>query len=121
MNPAQRAINAYVQTGVETAVPEADPHRLIQMLFEGVLAAVAEARAKLKSGDIPGRGQAISKAIAIIEHGLQPSLDLVKGGELALRMDALYAYVLARLLNANLHGNEEGLLEALRLISELHS
>jgi flagellar protein FliS len=121
MNIAQRAISAYVQTGVETAVPEADPHRLIQMLLEGVLAAVAEARAKLKSGDIPGRGQAISKAIAIIAHGLQPSLDLDKGGELAQRMDALYGYVLTRLLDANLHGTEEGLLEALRLISELHS
>ncbi len=121
MNTAQRAISAYVQTGVETAIPEADPHRLIQMLFEGVLAAIADARVRLNAGDIPGRGQAISKAIAIVEHGLQPSLDMEKGGELAERMNALYAYTITRLLNANLHAKEEGLLEALRLMSELHS
>ena len=121
MNTAQRAISAYVQTGIETAIPEADPHRLIQMLFEGVLAAIADARVKLNAGDIPGRGQAISKAISIIEHGLQPSLDTKKGGELAERMNALYAYIITRLLQANLRGNEEGLLEAIRLMSELHS
>src|SRR5690242_5817467 len=121
MNTAQRAITAYVQTGVETAIPEADPHRLIQMLFEGVLAAIADARLKLNAGDIPGRGQAISKAISIIEHGLQPSLDTKKGGELAERMNALYAYVITRLLHANLRGKEEGLLEATQLMSELHS
>jgi flagellar protein FliS len=121
MNTAQRAISAYVQTGIETAVPEAAPHRLIQMLFEGVLAAVADARVKLNAGDIPGRGQAISKAISIIERGLQPSLDINKGGELAERMNALYAYIITRLLHANLRGKEEGLLEAGRLMSELHS
>jgi flagellar protein FliS len=117
----QRAISAYVETGVETAVPEADPHRLIQMLFEGLLAAVADARIKLNAGDIPGRGQAISKAIAIIEQGLQPSLDLEKGGELAERMSALYSYIIIRLLQANLRAEEEGLDEATRLISELHT
>jgi flagellar secretion chaperone FliS len=117
----QRAINAYVQTGVETAVPEADPHRLIQMLFEGALAAIADARIKLAADDIPGRGQAISKAIAIIEQGLQPSLDTEKGGELADRMNALYSYIISRLLHANLRAQDEGLNEATRLISELHA
>jgi len=121
MNTKQRAISAYVQTGIETGVPEADPHQLIQMLFEGVLAAVADARMKLSIGDIPGRGQAISKAISIIEDGLQSSLDVKKGGEIADRMNALYAYVISRLLDANLHAREEGLQEASRLIGELHS
>ena len=118
---AQRAISAYVQTGIETGVPEADSHRLIQMLFEGLLAAIADARVKLAAGDIPGRGQAISKAIAIIEHGLQPSLDTEKGGELAERMNALYSYIITRLLHANLRAQEDGLNEATRLVSELHA
>lgn len=118
---AQRAISAYVQTGIETGVPEADSHRLIQMLFEGLLAAIADARVKLAAGDIPGRGQAVSKAIAIIEHGLQPALDTEKGGELAERMNALYSYIITRLLQANLHAQEDGLNEATRLVSELHA
>jgi flagellar protein FliS len=121
MNTTQRAISAYVQTGIETGVPEADPHRLIEMLLEGVLAAIADARMKLGTGDIPGRGQAISKAISIIAQGLQPSLDLEKGGELAERMNILYGYIVRRLLEANLHARGEALQEAARLVSELHS
>ena len=117
----RRAINAYVQTGVETGVPDADPHTLILMLFEGGLAALADARMKLMAGDIPGRGQAISKAISIIEQGLRPSLDLEKGGDIAQRMAALYEYIVITLLKANLHKSMEGIEEAERLLSELHS
>ena len=36
-------------------------------------------------------------------------------------MNALYGYIITRLLNANLRGTEEGLLEATRLMSELSS
>ena len=117
----RRAINAYVQTGVETGVPDADPHTLILMLFEGALAAMADARMKLMAGDIPGRGQAISKAISIIEQGLRASLDVEKGGEIAQRMAALYEYIVITLLKANLHKSMGGIEEAERLLSELHA
>jgi flagellar secretion chaperone FliS len=117
----RRAISAYVQTGVETGVPEADPHALVLMLFDGALAALADARMKLTAGDIPGRGQAISKAIAIVQQGLRPSLDLHKGGDLAERMAALYDYIVTRLLEANLHASKPSIEEAERLLSELHS
>jgi flagellar protein FliS len=105
---------------VETGVPEADPHTLILMLFEGALAVLADARMKLMAGDIPGRGHAISKAIAIIEQGLRPSLDLEKGGEVAERMAGLYEYIVIALLKANLHKSKAGIEEAERLLSELH-
>jgi len=118
---AGRAINAYVKTGVETGVPEADPHRLVLMLFEGALASIAQARLKLSTGDVPGRGKAISKAISIIQDGLRNSLDVQKGGELAERLGALYEYVTMRLLEANVHARQEALDEAAHLISELHA
>jgi flagellar secretion chaperone FliS len=116
---ARRAISAYVQTGVETGVPDADPHRLVLMLFEGAIAALADARIKLTGGDIPGRGKAISKAISIIESGLRASLDRAKGGELATRLDSLYQYICARLLDANLRGQAAPLEEASSLLREL--
>jgi len=119
--PTHRAISAYVQTGVETDVPEADPHRLILMLFEGLAAAIADARMKLIARDIPGRGEAISKALSIIGQGLQPSLNTEKGGELAERLEALYDYITLRLLEANLYARAEALDEAGRLVAELHS
>jgi flagellar protein FliS len=118
--PARRAIGAYVQTGIETGVPEADPHKLVLMLFEGALAALADARLKLTGGDIPGRGKAISKAISIVDSGLRASLDLEKGGDLASRLDSLYEYICTRLFDANLRGQAQPLEEASSLLSELH-
>lgn len=118
--PARRAISAYVQTGIETGVPEADPHRLVLMLFEGALSALAQARLKLAGGDIPGRGEAISKAISIIQSGLRASLDPAKGGELAARLDSLYQYICQRLLDANLRGQVQPLEEASGLLTQLH-
>jgi flagellar secretion chaperone FliS len=117
--PARRAIGAYVQTGIETGVPEADPHKLVQMLFEGALAALADARLKLTGGDIPGRGKAISKAISIVDSGLRASLDLEKGGDLAARLDSLYEYICTRLFDANLRGQAQPLEEASSLLGEL--
>jgi flagellar protein FliS len=118
---AGRAINAYVKTGVETGVPDADPHRLVLMLFEGALAAIAQARLKLSAGDVAARGKAISKAISIVQDGLRSSLDVQKGGELAERLNALYEYVIMRLLEANVHARQDALDEAAHLISELHA
>ena len=119
MTMASRAISAYVQTGVESGVPEADSHKLVAMLFDGALSAIADARLKLKAGDIPGRGSALSKAIAIVEQGLRASLDKAKGGELAARLDGLYEYIVGRLFHANLRSEAEPLDEVSKLLAEL--
>lgn len=118
---ARRAISAYVQTGIDTAIPEADGHRLVVMLFEGALTAVVDARLRLLRGDIPGRGQAISKAIAIIDEGLRASLDREQGGEIAAQLEDLYRYICGRLIHANLRADPAALDEAASLLSELQS
>ncbi len=121
MSPASRAINAYVTTEIDTAVPHADPHQLVSMLFDGALTAIADAKLKLSRADIPGRGQAISKAISIIDLGLRASLDHEKGGEIAMHLEDLYQYICSRLLHANLKSDVEGLDEAANLLRQLDS
>ncbi|MDB5865926.1 MAG: fliS [Betaproteobacteria bacterium] len=122
MNTATRhALSAYVQTGIESAVPEADPHRLVMMLFDGALASIADARLNMIRGQIAARGKAISKAISIVDQGLKCSLDAAKGGEIAERLDALYEYICARLLDANIKGRPEALDEPARLLTDLQS
>ena len=118
---SRRAISAYVQTGIETGVPEADAHRLVLMLFEGALTTIADAKLKLARGDIPGRGQAISKAISIVEQGLRGSLDTDKGGEIGSRLDGLYEYICGRLLEANLRGDSKLLDESAALLVPLQT
>ncbi|MEA3113482.1 MAG: flagellar secretion chaperone FliS, partial [Caballeronia sp.] len=72
---AHGGANAYARVGVQTGVMGASPHRLVGMLYQGARQAIAQARMNLQQGNIPARGEAITKAISIIESGLQQSLN----------------------------------------------
>jgi flagellar protein FliS len=114
------AVSAYQRVGVETGVESADPHKLILMLFEGAQEALAKARMHMQHNEIAGKGQMISKAIMIIDHGLKASLDMNTGGDLAIKLQALYDYMTHRLLVANIQNNIEIVNEVNKLLSELH-
>jgi flagellar protein FliS len=115
----RRAINSYKEVEIETGVHEADPHKLILMLFEGALLALADAKRHMQQRQIAAKGQSMSKAIMIIENGLKASLDIKAGGVLGERLAALYDYMCDRLLRANLHNQPELVDEVSRLLSEL--
>lgn len=116
---AKNGANAYARVGIETGVTAASPHQLIVMLFEGALVAVSSALQSMQAGDIQHRGQAISKAITIIDDGLRASLDKESGGDIAESLDALYDYMSRLLLLANLKNQPDMLEEVYRLLSEL--
>ena|SRR5688500_1892467 len=111
--------NAYARVGLETGVLAASPHKLILMLFQGAHVALSSALAHMKSGQVTAKGEAISKAIAIINSGLQASLDIKAGGELAQQLNALYEYMARRLLQANVHNKPEYIEEVVHLLGEL--
>lgn len=113
-------VAAYASVGIETSVPTADPHKLILLLFEGARAAISAAKLQMAQGAIAEKGSAISKAIDIITNGLKASLDIDAGGDLALKLDALYDYMAQRLLWANLKNDAAALDEVLQLLGELH-
>ncbi len=113
------AINAYAKVRVESGVTAADPHKLISMLFEGALLAIGNARSSIQRKDIAAKGTAISKATAIIDEGLQASLDKNVGGELAHNLSALYEYMITRLVTANLNNDIAALDEVSRLLTDL--
>lgn len=114
------AISAYQRIGVETDVESADPHKLILMLFEGAQEALAKAKVHMHHNEIAEKGQMISKAIMIIDHGLKASLDMNVGGDLAIKLQALYDYMSHRLLMANIQNNLETVNEVTSLLSELY-
>ena len=113
--------NAYANVGVETGVGFASPHKLIVMLFDGALVAVATAKQQMEDGNIQAKGKAISKAISIIDNGLRASLDKKVGGQIAESLDALYAYMSNRLLVANIKNQPEILQEVHTLLVDLKS
>lgn len=112
------ATNAYAAVGLETGVASAAPHRLIQLLFEGALLAIAQAKQAIARGDVAEKGRAISKAIQIVEEGLKASLD-DRGGELSGQLRGLYDYMSRRLLFASLRNNTDALNEVSALLGEI--
>ena len=116
---ARKAVDTYAQVGVETGVASADPHRLILMLFDGALAAIAAARLAMNRGEVAAKAAAITKTIAIVDGGLKASLDVDAGGALAMRLADLYDYMLKQLRLANLRNETATLDEVSRLLNEL--
>lgn len=110
---------AYANVGLESGVATADPHKLIQMLFDGALLALAQARMGIEKGDASMRSGSIHKAILIIEEGLVVSLDERAGAPLTGQLRSLYQYISARLLNVSLNGDRAALAESERLLTEL--
>ena len=114
-----RAIAQYRKLNVESVVDSASPHQLIEMLFDGASARLKKAAGCIAHDDINGRSAAITETVSIIS-GLQASLDLERGGDLAENLDALYDYMQRRLFRANADNDAGGVQEVLDLVATLH-
>lgn len=108
------ALQQYGQVTAHGGVQDADPHRLIQLLFRAALDRIAAARGAAANGDATRRGEQISRALRVI-GGLRDSLD-PDAGDVAANLDALYEYIGRRLVEANIRGDVEGLDEVTRLL-----
>ncbi|QZA79199.1 flagellar export chaperone FliS [Deefgea tanakiae] len=117
----KKALQAYGVASIDDQVASASPHRLVVMLFEGAIKSINMAKFFLEQGNVPEKGLAITKAIAIIEEGLRLSLDKSAGGELAENLDALYEYAAHQLLVANLRNDAQILDQVLTLLNDLKS
>ncbi|MCQ4317184.1 flagella export chaperone FliS [Stutzerimonas zhaodongensis] len=115
---AMAAMRQYQQVGVKAQVTEADPHRLIQMLMQGGLDRISQARGAMERGEFAEKGALLGKAIAII-GGLRDVLDKKAGGELADNLDKLYEYMSMRLFEANRNNDLKLLDEVSGLLAEV--
>lgn len=114
-----RGTQAYAQIGVESAVMSASPHQLIVLLFDGALSALVRARLFMQQGELAAKGEALSKAINIIDNGLKAGLDNDKGGEIAENLSSLYDYMIRRLMLANLRNDVELIEEVEGLLTNI--
>jgi flagellar protein FliS len=85
---------------LEAEVLNADPVKLVQLLYKGALESVGAARRHLAAGAIRPRSKEITKTWEILRE-LLVTLDHGKGGELSQNLAALYAYMQTRLMEAN--------------------
>ena len=110
----------YRKVGVQSNVEAASPHKLIAMLLDGAVGKIHAARGLMEQQQTAAKGEQISWALAIID-GLRGALDLKAGGTLANNLDALYDYVMQRLVRANLENDLAALDEVLGLLNEIRA
>ncbi|WP_166263157.1 flagellar export chaperone FliS [Marinobacter caseinilyticus] len=111
-------LQAYQRVNTQTSITDADPHKLIQLLYNGALERINMAKARMQAKDIEGKGKLISKAIDII-GGLRSFLDFEQGGELAKQLEALYDYMERTLFEANRHNDPAKLEEVAALLRQI--
>ncbi len=111
-----RAASAYKRVGAQTSIEGASPHQVICLLFEALLLSLHSARGAMARGDLELKGQAIGKAVRILEEGLKAALDIESGGELAVNLRGVYNYSILRLTTANLKNDITLIEEVTQLI-----
>ena len=77
----------------------ADPYRVIQLMLQGGIERLSQAKGAIERKDYEGKSIAISKSLAII-NGLQDALDL-SYGDIPENLFALYEYMKSRLFDAS--------------------
>ena len=61
-----RNLKAYKKTSIDADLAVADPYRVIQLLYEGLLTSIAKARFAIEKKDIERKASEIDRAIRIV-------------------------------------------------------
>jgi flagellar secretion chaperone FliS len=92
--------------------------RLIIMMYEGAIKFASMAIQSIEKGDTVRQGEYINKTHDIINE-LSLALDMKKGGEVALRLESLYQYMLSQLTVANINSDQKILETIIKILGPL--
>ncbi|HEX3951370.1 MAG TPA: flagellar export chaperone FliS [Steroidobacteraceae bacterium] len=122
---AQRGAAQYRSVRNHGLVADASPARLVQIMFEQILAQLATAQGcmgriqnNLPLNDVVEKGKALGKAIRLIDQ-LNNTLDMERGQKIAENLRALYVYMLARLTLANVSNDAKIVAEVMSLVQKI--
>lgn len=121
MESMKTAANAYQNVQIDAAVLGASPHELIAKLLSGAIDSIQQAKIHIQNNDIAAKSQRIKIATSIISDGLRSCLNIEAGGEIAENLDALYDYMLRRLVKAHAENDVAILDEVASLLREIKS
>jgi flagellar protein FliS len=124
---SQRGAAQYRSVSSHGLVAEASPTRLVQIMFEQILAHLTTAQGcmgrienNLPLNEVIAKGNALGKAIRLIDQ-LNNTLDMERGQKIAENLRALYVYMLARLTLANVTNDVLVVAEVISLIQKVKS
>ncbi len=108
----------YANNYVETAVSEATPHKLVEMLYDGAIKNMNLAKVFIEQKNYEKKAEHINKALAIL-NALRAGVDLKKGGDVAQNLYDLYDYCYRTLFKVSAQNDVKLLDEVLAHIAGL--
>lgn len=114
MMQQRSAQTVYKQNQIMTA----NPKKLIVLLYDGCIKKMKQAKLALDEKDIEQTNTALKKAQDIVLE-LQSTLNFEQGGEIAENLDAIYTYLMDKLIEANIKKDTEVLSQACQLLEDL--
>jgi flagellar secretion chaperone FliS len=122
---AQRGAAQYRSVRSHGLVAEASPARLVQIMFEQILANLATAQGcmgrienHMPVNEVIAKGKALGKAIRLIDQ-LNNTLDMERGQKIAENLRALYVYMMTRLTQANVTNDSHLVAEVASLVQKV--
>jgi flagellar protein FliS len=127
MMQSRRGAAQYRAVSSHGLVAEASPTRLVQIMYEHIVAQLVTAQGcmqriadNLPLADVIAKGKAIGKAVRLINQ-LNATLDMERGREIAGNLRSLYEYMLSRLTVANLKNDPRIVAEVIELVRKVKS
>ncbi len=114
------ALGHYRATDAYGAAASSDRLEIVLRMMQGAIDRIAAARGHLQREEVAAKGEQIGRAIGLID-GLRSSLDMERGQEISASLEALYDYMLNRLMEASLKNDPEALTEVAGLLGEIKS
>lgn len=114
MNNPQTGVNAYRQTAIQSTPPE----KLVVMLYDGAIRFLHLAKEAFTNGNHEGTNTNLLKAQDIISE-LMVTLNM--DYEISHNLFRLYDYFNHRLIQANIHKNQEPVDEVLGYLTDLRA
>ena len=109
-------IKAYERTSYETA----DPKKIVLMCYEGAIIGLRAAKEHYVLREYEAKAKSLAKTYDMI-HVLLQALDLEQGGNIATKLDALYRYMIKRILEGDLKSDLNAFDEIIHMLEELES
>ncbi len=110
-NPYQRYKN--------TSISSASREKILLMLYEGAIRFTKMGIKACEEKKIAERGQNIGKAFDIVME-LNNTLDHKVGGDISVKLEQLYMFIMEQFTKANISGNSAPLKTCLKLLETLY-
>lgn len=113
-------MNGYVNQYQQNQIATASKEQILIMLYDGAIRFARQAKDAIDENDMATKGKYIGKSMAIISE-FSTSLDHEIGGDMAKDLDALYAYMLKELSNANVENDKSKIEIVITLLKDLRA